>query len=125
MTVGLVKVLVKCGALPPKNTGPANPRSAEDAKRVKSEQQSAAAKRRRQLIREAKEKGETSPTFRPGRPRKYTPEEAQAVKAAKNRVCLQGYNQRLRDGIVSLETILCAQNEATPSTDEHFFVAPN
>ena len=56
MTPGIVRVLVKCGALPPKNTGPANPKSEEEAKQIKAEQTSTAARLRRKLIREAKQR---------------------------------------------------------------------
>ena len=122
MTHGIVRVLVKCGALPPKNTGPANPKSEEEAKRIKAEQTSAAARLRRKLIREANEKGEPTPAFKRGRPRKYTPEEAITVRASQNRDCLNCYRKRVREGINRLETIVCAQNELGQSTDEHFFV---
>ena len=119
MTPGIVRVLVKCGALPPKNTGPANPKSEEEAKRIKAEQTSAAARLRRKLIREANEKGEPLPTFKRGRPRKYTPEEAIIVKASQNRDCLNCYRKRVKEGIIKLEAIV---NEAGRSTDERFFV---
>ena len=122
MTLGIVKILVKCGALPPKNSGPANPKSEEEAKRIKAEQNARAARLRRKMIREAKENGEKLPSFRRGRPRKYTPEEAVVVKAAQNRDCINSYRKRVKEGIVNLETIVCPQNELGQSTDERFFV---
>ena len=122
MTLGIVKILVKCGALPPKNSGPAHPKSEEEAKRIKAEQTARAARLRRKMIREAKENGEKLPSFRRGRPRKYTPEEAVVVKAAQNRDCINSYRKRVKEGIVNLETIVCPQNELGQSTDERFFV---
>ena len=85
MTLGIVKILVKCGALSPKNSEPAHPTSEEEAKRIKAEQTARAARLRRKMTREAKETGKKLPSFRRGRPRKYTPEEAIIVKAAQNR----------------------------------------
>lgn len=125
MTLGLVKVLVKCGALPPKPSGPANPRTEEEAKRVKQEQQIAAVKRRKELIQAAKENGEPMPTFKRGRPRKYTPEEAKTMKAVQSQGCMGGYNERVRQGIMNLEALYGNRDESTRSTDEHFFVAAN
>ena len=122
MTLGIVKILVKCGALPPKNSGPAHPKSEEEAKRIKGEQTARAARLRRKMVREVIEKGEQLPAFPRGRPRKYTPEEAIIVKAAQNRDCINCYRQRVKEGIVKLEAIVCAQNELGQSTDEHFFV---
>ena len=122
MTLGIVKILVKCGALPPKNSGPAHPKSEEEAKSIKAEQTARAARLRRKMIREAIEKGEQLPTFPRGRPRKYTPEEAIIAKASQNRDCINSYRKRVKEGIVKLETIVCAQNELGQSTDEHFFV---
>ncbi len=122
MTLGIVKILVKCGALPPKNSGPAHPKSEEEAKCIKAEQTARAARLRRKITREAIENGEQLPTFPRGRPRKYTPEEAIVVKAAQNRDCINSYRKRVKEGIVKLETIVCSQNELGQSTDEHFFV---
>ena len=120
MTLGLVKVLVKCGALPPKPSGPANPRSEEEAKRVKQEQQIAAVKRRKELIQAAKENGEPMPVFKRGRPRKYTPEEAKRMKAAQSQGCMGGYHERVRQGIINLDALYGNRDESTPSSDEHF-----
>lgn len=103
MTVGIVKTLVKCGVLPPKKTGPANPMSDEDAKRLRMERQTAAVRRRKQLIREAQENGEPTPVFKKGRPRKYTPEEALLVKVLQDRESMRTYTERVREGIVELE----------------------
>ena len=125
MTLGLIKVLVKCGALPPKATGPANPRSEEEAKQVKLEQQRAAVKRRTELIKAAKENGEPLPVFKRGRPRKYTPEEAKRMKATQSQGCMGSYNQRVRQGIVNLEALYGNRDQSERSTDEHFFVAAN
>jgi hypothetical protein len=125
MTLGLVKVLVKCGALPPKPSGPANPRSEEDAKRIKLEQQKAAMKRRTELIKAAKENEEPLPTFPRGRPRKYTPEEAKRMKATQSQGCVGSYNERVRQGIINLEALYGNRDESARSTDEHFFVAAN
>ena len=94
MTLGLVNVLVKCGALQPKSTGPAIPRSEEEAKRVKRELQATALKRRKELIQAAKDNGEPLPTFKRGRPRKYTHEEAKMVRAMQSQGCMGGYKQR-------------------------------
>jgi len=122
MTVGIVKALVKCGALPPKKSGPANPRCEEEAKRIKLEKQTVARRLRQELIREAQEKGEPLPVFKVGRPRKYTPEEAKMAKATQNRMCMDCYNERLRQGIVKLEALYGSHDDTARSTDEHFFV---
>ena len=125
MTLGLVNVLVKCGALPPKSTGPAIPRSQEEARRVKREQQATALKRRTELIQAAIDTGEPLPTFKRGRPRKYTHEEAKVVKAAQSQVCMGGYKQRVKQGLMNLEALYGTHDESARSTDEHFFVAAN
>ena len=125
MTLGLVKVLVKCGALPPKATGPANPRSEEEAKRIKLEQQKAAVKRRTELIKAAKENGEPLPTFPRGRPRKYTPDEAKKMKGTQSQGCMGSYNERVRQGIINLEALYGNRDVSARSTDEHYFVAAN
>ena len=91
MTLGLVNVLVKCGALQPKSTGPAIPRSDEEARRVKREQQAIALSRRKALIQAAKDNGEPLPTFKRGRPRKHTHDEARMVKATQSQGCMSGY----------------------------------
>ena len=103
MTFGIVRTLVKCGVLPPKKTGPANPMSEEDAKRARMEGQTAAVRRRKQLISEAEENGEPMPVFKKGRPRKYTPEEALLVKVLQDRESMRTYTERVREGIVELE----------------------
>jgi predicted pyridoxine 5'-phosphate oxidase superfamily flavin-nucleotide-binding protein len=124
MTFGIVRTLVKCGVLPPKKTGPANPMSDEDAKRARMEGQTAAVRRRKQLIREAQENGEPMPVFKRGRPRKYTPEEALLVKVLQDRESMRTYTERVREGIVELEARY-GNDTKTHSTDEHFFVATN
>ena len=123
MTLGLVNVLVKCGALQPKSTGPAIPRSEEEARRVKREQQATALARRKELIQAAKDNGEPLPTFKRGRPRKYTHDEARMVKATQSQVCMGGYKERVKQGLMNLEALYGTRDESTPSTDEHFFVA--
>jgi hypothetical protein len=123
MTLGLVNVLVKCGALQPKSTGPAIPRSEEEARRVKREQQAIALSRRKALIQAAKDNGEPLPTFKRGRPRKYTHDEARMVKATQSQVCMGGYKERVKQGLMNLEALYGTRDESTPSTDEHFFVA--
>ena len=71
--VGLTKLLVECGALPP------SPMSAEEARKRRNELQKAALQRRMDLIRAARENCEQAPVFPTGRPRMYTtPEEAKA-----------------------------------------------
>ena len=125
MTLGLVNVLVKCGALQPKSTGPAIPRSEEEARRVKREQQAIALSRRKALIQAAKDNGEPLPTFKRGRPRKYTHDEAKMVKATQSQVCMGGYKERVKQGLMNLEALYGTRDESTPSTDEHFFVAAN
>ena len=125
MTLGLVRVLVKCGALPPKSTGPAIPRSEEEAKRIKREQQNIALKRRKELIQAALDNGEPLPTFKRGRPRKYTHDEAKMVKAAQSQVCMGGYKERVKQGLMNLEALYGTRDESARSTDEHFFVAAN
>ena len=124
MTVGIVRTLVKCGVLPPKKTGPASPMSEEEGKRLKLERQTAAVRRRKQLIREAQENGEPTPVFKKGRPRKYTPEEALLVKVLKDRESMRTYSERVREGIVKLEAMYGSDTK-THSTDEHYFVATN
>jgi len=124
MTFGIVRTLVKCGVLPPKKTGPANPMSEEDAKRARTEGQTAAVRRRKQLIREAEESGEPMPVFKKGRPRKYTPEEALLVKVLQDRESMRTYTERVREGIVKLEARY-GNDTKTYSTDEHFFVGTN
>ena len=125
MTLGLVNVLVKCGALQPKSTGPAIPRSDEEARRVKREQQAIALSRRKALIQAAKDNGEPLPTFKRGRPRKYTHDEARMVKATQSQGCMSGYKERVKQGLMNLEALYGTRNESARSTDEHFFVAAN
>ena len=120
MTLGLVRVLVKCGALPPKQSGPTNPMSEEEAKRVKREQQVIRAQRRKELIQAAKDNGEPLPTFKRGRPRKYTPEEAKQMKATQSQGCMPSHNERIRQGLINLETLYGKRGESECSTDEHF-----
>ena len=125
MTLGLVNVLVKCGALQPKSTGPAIPRSEEEARRVKREQQATALTRRKALMQAAKDNGEPLPTFKRGRPRKYTHDEAKMVKATQSQVCTGGYKERVKQGLMNLEALYGTRDMSTSSTDEHFFVAAN
>ncbi len=125
MTLGLVNVLVKCGALQPKSTGPAIPRSDEEARRVKREQQAIALSRRKALIQAAKDNGEPLPTFKRGRPRKYTHDEAKMVKATQSQVCMDGYKERVKQGLMNLEALYGTRDMSTSSTDKHFFVAAN
>ena len=125
MTLGLVNVLVKCGALQPKSTGPTIPRSQEEARRIKREQQATALKRRKELIQAAIDTGEPLPTFKRGRPRKYTHEEAKVVKAAQSQGCMGGYKERVKQGLMNLEALYGTRNESVRSTDERFFVAAN
>jgi len=73
---GLVRAMVACGAMPKKKTGPSNPMSPEDKRRVRHEQNKAAELRRRALIQEAKARGLPPPMFQRGRPRKYFDEES-------------------------------------------------
>ncbi len=110
MTLGLVKLLVKCGALPPKQPGPADPMSVEEAKQRKYEQQRAAVKRRKELIQAAREKGEPDPVFKKGRPCKYTSEEARAMRAAQNSGSAPSYNERVRQGLKNLEAMYGTHN---------------
>ncbi len=120
MTLGLVNVLVKCGALQPKSTGPTIPRSEEEARCVKREQQAAALKRRKDLIQAAEDNGEPLPTFKRGRPRKYTHDEAKMVKATQSQVCMGGYKERVKQGLMNLEALYGTRDMPTSSTDEHF-----
>ena len=124
MTFGIVRTLVKCGVLPPKKTGPANPMSEEDAKRIRMERQTAGVRRRKQLIKEAQDNGEPMPVFKKGRPRKHTPEEALLVKVLQDRESMRTYTERVREGIVELEARY-GNDTKTHSTDEHFFVGTN
>jgi hypothetical protein len=110
MTLGIVKFLVKVGALPPLQPGPSRPKSAEEAKQRKYELQRAAVKRRKELILAAREKGEPDPVFKKGRPRKYTPEEAKAVKHFKDAGSMTGYNERIRVGLKILEAMYDTKN---------------
>ena len=102
MTLGLVSVLVKCGALQPKPTGPA-PKS--DSKTARRERRNAASKRRDELIRAAKDNGEPPPTFKRGRPPKYASEEAKRAKAEQNRESMGGHRERIRQGLINLEAL--------------------
>lgn len=122
MTHGLVRVLVKCGALPPKKTGPSDALSHEDAKRINAERSAAASRHRRALIREARERGEPLPVFKRGRPRKYTFEEAIEAKFAKDVEARESYNERVKQGLANLEALYGSHGQ---STDEHFFVGTN
>ena len=102
--------MVKVGALPPLQPGPSRPKSAEEAKQRQYELQKAAVKRRKELIRAAREKGEPDPVFKKGRPRKYTPEEAKAMKHSQDAGSMNGYNERVREGLKNLEAMYAAQN---------------
>lgn len=99
MSFGIVRTLVKHGALEPKKTGPAHVMDQEEARRIKLEQQNVARKLRQERIQQALERGEPLPVFRQGRPRKYTPEEAIEVRKVQNKVCWEVYKKRLRDGL--------------------------
>ena len=110
MTLGIVRLLVGLGALPPRQPGPSHPQSTDEAKKRKYEQQKAAKQRRKELIQFAREHGEPDPVFKTGRPRKHTPEEARAVKNAKNAASRSGYNERIREGLQKLEAMYDTQN---------------
>lgn len=122
MTPGIVRVLVKCGALPPKKTGPSHTLPHEEAKRINAERSAAAARQRRALIREARERGEPLPVFKRGRPRKYTFEEAIEAKFAQDVQCRESYNERVKQGLANLEALYGTHEH---STDDHFFVGAN
>ena len=110
MTIRIARLLVGIGALPPRQPGPSHPKSPEDAKQRKYEQQKASKQRRKELIEFAREMGEPDPVFKTGRPRKYTPEEAKAVKNAKNAASRSAYNERIREGLQKLEAMYETQN---------------
>ena len=111
MTCGLTRLLVECGALSPRQPGPPKPLSAEEAKQRKEELQAAAVKRRRDLIRAARENGEQDPVFKKGRPRKYTPEEANAKKRSGGQV----HNDRLKQGLKNFAAMVAKQHEQSTS----------
>jgi len=99
----LVSTLVACGALPHKKRGPQNPRSPDEAKRVKHEQDVEARTRRKMLIEEARAQGLPLPAFVRGRPRKYTEEEALDVKRSQWKVGYGIYKERLKQGLEALK----------------------
>jgi len=119
MERGLVSKLVACNALEPKRTGPAITRDPEEAERYRLEQMRECQRRRRALIREARELGEPEPLFTRGRPRKYTPEEAAEVKHQQNKECNKAYKKRIREGIERLTHMVIEQ---ALSHDDNFFV---
>ena len=102
MAIGLVRTLVKCGALPTKTTGPVNPVPKEEAERIRAEKAKVAAERRKNLIMEATANGEPLPIFKPGRPRKYTPEEAKNAKVIQRRKGWERYCDRRKQGLLKL-----------------------
>jgi hypothetical protein len=103
MAIGLVRTLVNCGALPPKNTGPINPVPKEEAERIRAEKAKVAAERRKKLFMEATANGEPLPIFKPGRPRKYnTPEEAENAKVIQRREGYERYRERREQGLLKL-----------------------
>lgn len=99
----LVATLVACGALPKKNRGPQNPRSPEEAKLVKREQDARSKVRRKALIDEAKAQGLPPPVFHRGRPSKYTEEEAKEAKQAQLQAGYRLYRDRLKRGVETLK----------------------
>ena len=102
MSIGIVRTLVKHGALEPKRTGPVHVMDPEEAHKVKLQQQMLAKKLRRERVEQAIERGEPLPVFKQGRPRKYTPEEAVEVKKLQNKICWEVYKLRLKDGLSKL-----------------------
>jgi hypothetical protein len=99
----LVRTLVSMGVLPAKRTGPATARSPSEARRVRLAQMSDGDKRRRLLIREAKEQGLPPPVFRRGRPCKYNTEEDRTI--ARKEQYERGrilYNRRLQEGLEAI-----------------------
>lgn len=119
MDRGIVSVLVKCGVIEPKRTGPAVAMDPETARQVQRQQLLENQRRRRALVREALEKGEPPPVFKRGRPRKYTLDEAAAVKSEKDKASLNAYHKRVREGVMKLAELYLEQAR---SSDEHFFV---
>jgi len=102
---GVVQSLVACGALAKKKTGPANPMQPEEAARVRREQCSAAAVRRKIMIRDARENGLPAPSFARGRPRKYaTHEEAMEARRAQCKIGGQILQQRIKEGTAILRS---------------------
>ena len=110
MTLRIVRLLVGLGALPPLQPGPSRPKSPEEAKQRQYELQKAAKKRRKELIQAARERGESDPVFKTGRPRKYTPEEARAAKLTQNADSRSDYNQRIREGLKNLQAMYDTEN---------------
>ena len=108
---GLVKTLIDCGALPRLNTGPSNPRPRDEAKLILTDQQRIANIRRRELVREAVERGEPIPVFKLGRPRKHTPEEALAAKRLQKREARIKYLHRVKEGITTLADLHARSND--------------
>ena len=103
MAIGIVRTLVNCGALPPKNTGPIHALPKEDAKRITLEQAKEGYQRRKNLIMEATANGEPSPIFKRGRPRKYnTPEEAENARVINRREAWARYKKRGKEGLLKL-----------------------
>lgn len=102
MKVGIIETLVRCGALEPKKRGPTPTLDREEAYRLKMQKQAEASKRRRHLVKEARIQGEPVPVFKPGRPQKYTPEEAKEAKNTSNRISWVAHRARVHEGLERL-----------------------
>ena len=96
-----MRTLVEIGAMPKLRTGPIIAKSPEEAKRIQSE----CCKRRKALIDGAIAQGIPPPVFRMGRPRKYTPDEARAVKKAQLKLGKARYQDRLRQGVENIKKL--------------------
>ena len=117
----LLRTLVEHGALEPGKPGPKVTGTAEEVKQRQRESKALSAKRRKELAREAREKGEPFQTLSRGRRRKYTPEEALEVRRVCGKIHTQTFKERIKAGLASLEAMRRSHDEGPRSTDERFF----
>ena len=101
----LRETLVELGAMPKRRTGPSIAMTPEEAKLARLRQCSEGFKRRKMLIDEAKAQGLPPPVFIRGRPRKYTPEEACAVRKAQCKIGYIVYRERLKQGEATIKEL--------------------
>ena len=101
----LRETLVELGAMPKRRTGPSIAMTPEEAKLARRRQCSEGFKRRKLLIDEAKAQGLPPPVFNRGRPRKYTPEEACAVRKAQCKIGYIVYRDRLKLGAATIKEL--------------------
>ena len=95
----------------------------EEAAVAKKESMQRSQILRRQLLKDAREKGLEPPQFKRGRPKLYTTEEeAKAAQRAQNKLCKQRYNARVLQALETLEQLVrqrrTADSDKGDSSDE-------